>query len=223
MAEQLHLVYTAPEEGYQGWMLSSPQVPTLAAGRNSLPELYAAANDLLEFAEAPIRDQRAPGVYVHQQHLVVDPSGNEYLIRWQFDEDVDIEDDPRYETASRLHASVLEGREAEDLDRSPQLATGERLLIVVLPSDRIDWIEEQLRDNESATLSMHRGDGALWSIPFGEELDLPGKRSAESLGLSPDDTFADLLDAVISSEANDLVQKRIETGHAALGGRMTPA
>ena len=46
-------------------------------------------------------------VAAHEQHLVEDPEGHQYLIRWQFNDADNY--DARYETASRLNFAVTSG------------------------------------------------------------------------------------------------------------------
>ncbi len=145
-------------------------------------------------------------VHMHEQHLVADSSGREYLIRWQLNAE---DSDARYETAGRMNFAVHSGLMGDDeIARQPVLpTTGERLIIAVVGTDTLGWIEDQLSEREGCCLLVeHLGDGAVWNVPFGLAglLGLRRTMSTKELGLTRDSTFRQLTDAVISGEIEHL-------------------
>lgn len=193
----LHVIYTESGDEY-GWSIESPQIPELVGGRDTITELLADTASILDFAGAS--ESAFDRVVTHEQHAVVDPDGDEYLLRWQIsDSDTYAQ---RYETATHLNAAILDGHyDSAQKAMQPQLATTERLLIAVVPADTLGWAEDQLTDGGCAVLNQHQGDGAIYAIPFGK-LGLGGvpKFDSDDLGLTRESTFAEMLDAVLSGE-----------------------
>jgi predicted RNase H-like HicB family nuclease len=104
----LHVVYTESGDDY-GWTVESPQIPELIGGRNTAEELVADTAGIIAWAKDDAADYDR--LFVHEQHLVTDPSGRDYLIRWASD----LEDsEARYETASRMNAGVRNGLMDDD-------------------------------------------------------------------------------------------------------------
>ncbi|MFC9441159.1 hypothetical protein [Nocardia sp. NPDC057030] len=207
MSTDLHIIYTEAGEGY-GWTIESPQIPELIGGRSTIQELVKDTTEIIQFAKDP--DQRFDEIFAHEQHWLVDPSGDEYLVRLSVSGDDDSVDE-RYQTAGRLHAAVHDGYDQDEKERQPQSVTGERLLLVVLRTDTLGWVVDQLGPNGCAVLCQHEGDGAIWSVPIGASgLDKQQRWGFELLGLSRDSTFADMLDAVLSSEVDDGARRMIE-------------
>ena len=197
----LHLVYTDSGDAY-GWTIESPQIPELIGGRDTSEELLADTADIVEFAI----DQGAEfdRIYRHEQHLVVDPEGREYLIRWEFDGN---DADERYDTASRLNFAVGHGlMDESELEQQPTLpTTGERLMIAVVASDTLGWIEDQLSERSACcVLVQGLGNGALTNVPFGIEGFLGCRRSTKELGLTRSSTIQEMVDAVLAAEVEDL-------------------
>lgn len=199
----LHVVYTETGDDY-GWTIESPQIPELVGGRKNAEDLVRDTAEIIAWAKDD--DVEYDPVFLHEQHLVTDPSGREYLIRWWFDAE---DSDARYETARRMNSAVHNGfMEADELAQQPVLpTTGERLLIAVVGTDTLGWIEDQLSQRDGCcVLVEHAGDGAVWSVPFGLDglLGSQRARSTKELGLTRDSTFRDLKDAVVASELNNL-------------------
>ena len=195
----LHIIYSESGEDY-GWSIETPQIPELVGGRNTIAELIADTPSIIEFASDP--GQEFDRTVLHEQHLVIDPDGDEYLIRWAHDS----HEDERRNTAARLNHSVLNGLHPEDKPKQPTLATGERLLIAVQRDDTVGWIQDQLGSHMACVLSQRdSGSDAIYSIPFGDNGLGGAKRwTLEDLGLTRDSTFSEMFDAVMSSEAKDL-------------------
>ncbi|MCZ9634858.1 hypothetical protein [Rhodococcus sp. BH5] len=191
----LHIIYTSYGPDY-GWSLSSPQIPDLIGGRKTLPELMADTDEILEFAGADPDAKR----WIHEQHHYIDPEGDEYLVRILDDDSED-----RLEAANRLVSGVLSGNDADLKSRQPISVTTERILIAVVGSDTLGWVEEQLGPGAGATVGIYGGDDVLYSVPV---LDgkLTGHRSwpFEKLGLTSQSLVADMLDAVLGKEAQAL-------------------
>ncbi|USH45546.1 HicB-like antitoxin [Gordonia phage Phabuloso] len=207
----LHLVYTNYGPEY-AWALSSPQIPNLTAGRATAYELQIDTDGILEFAGST-RRVGDPDVYFHEQLALVDPSGIEYLVRFQADDSED-----RLHTASRLVGSVSEGWTPEEVEMQPQLVTTERLLIAVTPSDPIGWIEDQLGEGGCAALSWHKGEDILLTIPFANgTLGRRSLRTLGELGLKRSSTFGELAEAVVDAECHDLISSHsIKADHVAI-------
>lgn len=201
----LHVIYGEAGPDY-GWTIESPQIPELIGGRNTVAELIADTPRIIEFAKDP--DQDFDQVVVHEQHLITDPDGDEYLIRWSHhDPDTYAS---REQTARHLNGLVTAGYSADIKARQPRLITGERLLIAVEPDDLMGWILEQLNDGGCAVVN-HYADGAVWSVPLGKDAHLPGDRwTLERMGIDHSSTFADALDAVIAHESDAI--SKVETG-----------
>lgn len=202
---ELHLIYTDNGPGY-GWSIESPQIPELIGGRSKLDDLIRDTNLILEFADAPIKDANAAGVFRHEQIATEDPSGFEYLIRWLVNEEAD-GDDPmsRVSTAGRLLSSAREGYPEYLRARQPELVTGERLLIAVMGTDTIGFILDQLKEGQGAIIAQHRGEDAVYSVPIGISASLDGWTwELEDLGLTRDDSVEKVIDSVLDWEANKL-------------------
>lgn len=197
----LHIVYTETGDNY-GWTIESPQIPELIGGRNTAEELVADTSEIIEWAKDS--GTEFDKQYVHEQHLVVDPAGREYLIRWQFNSD---DYDARYETVGRLNYAVLNGLADDDeIAQQPVLPTGERLLIAAVGADTLGWVEDQLSERGGCcVLAEYLGDGAVVNVPFGVtgQLDTRGVNIKE-LGLNRESTFREMADAVTSHELNKL-------------------
>ncbi|MFD4438098.1 hypothetical protein [Bacillus safensis] len=196
MSSDLHIVYTDNGDEF-GWSISSPQIPELVGGRSSLNDLLRDTDSILSFVDMSAFENR----YLHEQHVYLDPDGNEYLIRLM-DEHGNPE---RTTTASRLVTAVEWGYEPELRARQPQLVTTERLLIAVIGTDTIGWCFDQLGVGGGAVIAEHRGDDAVYSIPIVDG-KLPGTTTweLEELGLTRDDTVDALMDRVLTWEAKGL-------------------
>ncbi|MFI2561569.1 hypothetical protein [Nocardia farcinica] len=195
----LHIIYGEAGPDY-GWTIESPQIPELIGGRKTIAELIRDTPDIIEFAKDP--GQTFDQLYRHEQHLVTDPTGDEYLIRWTHS-DPDTYD-ARERTAAHLNYAVLAGLYGpNEKARQPRLVTTERLLIAVEPDDLIGWILDQLDVGGCAVLSHNAGEGAIWSLPIGKDSQLFGDRwTFERLGVTRDQTFAQALDSVIGKESD---------------------
>jgi hypothetical protein len=210
LRKRRHIVYTETGDHY-GWTIESPQIPELVGGRNTVEELVADTEEIIAWAkDAGTEFDR---LYVHEQHLVVDPTGREYLIRWQFNSE---DYDARYETAGRLNYAVSNGLADDDeIAQQPVLpTTGERLLIAVVGTDTVGWVEDQLSERAGCcVLAEHTGDGAVVSLPFGITGLLGGRvASTELLGLNRKSTFREMIDAVLAKELNNLHETHLPPG-----------
>jgi predicted RNase H-like HicB family nuclease len=197
----LHIVYTETGDSY-GWTIESPQIPELIGGRDTVEELVADTDEIIEWAKDS--GTEFDGLFVHEQHLVVDPAGREYLIRWQFNSD---DYDARYETAGRLNYAVLNGwGDDDEIAQQPVLPTGERLFIAAVGADTLGWVEDQLSEcGGCCVLAEHLGDGAVANVPFGVTGQLgPRGVNIKQLGLNRESTFREMADAVISHELDKL-------------------
>lgn len=198
----LHIIYTEAGDEY-GWTIESPQLPDLIGGRNTSEELLADTAEIIEWAMDD--DAAYDPVYAHEQHLVYDPDGREYLIRWQFNDEANYE--ARLETAGRLNHAVTAGliTPGEWGEHAPLSVTGERLYIAVVGTDRLGWVQDQLSDRDNAcVLAEHLEDGAVVHLPFAQSGVLRAGLSIELLGLNRDSTFNDMLDAVLAREVDAL-------------------
>lgn len=202
--DNLHLVYTSYGDEF-GWSISSPQIPELIGGRNTIDELIRDTDSILEFAKIGPYEH----LYRHEQIAAEDPHGNEYLIRWLSEEDGPefSQDDPmsRLSTAGRLFASVRNGYSEHLRNRQPLLVTGERLLIAVLGDDTIGFVFDQLDTDQGAVIAQHRGEDAVYSVPLGIPHDANGWTwRLEDLGLTRDASVETVIDRALDWEANKL-------------------
>ena len=198
----LHIVYTESGDDY-GWTIASPQIPELIGGRATSDELVADTLEIIEWAMD--ESQSFDRVAAHEQHLVEDPEGHQYLIRWQFNDADNY--DARYETASRLNFAVTSGliTPEEWGQHRPLTFTGERLYVVVVGTDTLGWIQDQLSDSEDCcVLAEHLSDGAVAHLPFAQSGMLRNGVNIESLGLNRDSTFSEMLDAVLAREVESM-------------------
>ncbi|WP_068162726.1 hypothetical protein [Rhodococcus phenolicus] len=191
----LHLIYTTYGPDF-GWSLTSPQVPELIGGRNSISELLADTPDILRFAG--VADY--PHTWRHEQHFIRDDAGDEFFIRFLAD------DDTREGAANRMHSELQAGADSDLIERGPVMSTGERLLIAVTGSDTIGWCEDQLEPDTGAMLGYHAGDDLMYHMPILNGRFV-GRRSwqIEELGLTRASTVAQLVDALLAGQADDLL------------------
>ncbi|ANW63973.1 hypothetical protein BCA37_10535 [Mycobacterium sp. djl-10] len=203
----MHVIFT--EAGDYGWTIESPQIPELIGGRDTSDELIGDAGEIIEWAKDP--DQTFDEWFGHEQHLVEDPAGRTFLIRWLFnggDEDYDA----RVDTADRLNYAVVSGLvNSEEYGRHPQLpTTGECLYICVRGSDTMGWISAQLDDRyDRCVLAQHLGDGGVVHLPFGRAGVLRAGLNTEALGLTDSSTFDEMRDVVMAHEIDGLRQTHL--------------
>lgn len=207
----LHLIYTDYGEEYSP-TIESPQVPDLVGGRATFSQLVADTDAILHSAgvERRVGD---PGVYLHLQYALVDPFGHEYLVRSLAAGGADPEpgdaQEARTAAFSRLYGSVVRGTAADELDRQPQLATSERLLIAVTYQDTVEWIGDQLGEGGRASLTCYMGQDAILTIPFADgSLGSNSVGKLDALGLNSQSTFGQMADKVIAAEAHELYARR---------------
>jgi hypothetical protein len=198
----LHLIIT--ESGGYGWTFESPQLPELIGGRDTSAEVIADIPGVIEWAKEP--DDVFDRVFTHEQHLISDPDGRDFLIRFLFsgsDEDYN----ERHETAGRLNFAVLNGLVTDEEYglHVPVATTGERLYICVVDSDTLGWIEDQLLEREGCcVLAQHLEDGAVVHLPYGRTGMLPNGIDTGALGLSRHSTFSEMREAVLRREVESL-------------------
>ena len=83
--------------------------------------------------------------------------------------------------------------------------TGERLYVVVVGTDTLGWIQDQLSDSEDCcVLAEHLSDGAVAHLPFAQSGMLRNGVNIELLGLNRDSTFSEMLDAVLAREVESM-------------------
>lgn len=200
----LHIVYTEAGDEY-GWTIESPQIPELIGGRSTIEELILDTPGIVEWAKD--QDQTFERTFMHEQHLVADPDGGHYLIRFQVNHDDD--DESRYETASRLNFAIVNGLVLRDeYGPHPPLNTGERLYVVAVGTDTLGWIRDQLDGRDQpCVLAEDTGDGAVVHLPFAPTGVLPGGLNTESLGLDRESTFTEMLNAVLAREVLSLTTR----------------
>lgn len=208
----LHIVYTETGEAH-GWTIESPQLPDLIGGNNSITDLVAETGEIVQWAKHP--DDVFDRTFGHEQHLVADPHDRQFLIRWQFDNgEFDRDYDARRHTAERLNYAISNGLiTGDELAPHPVLhTTGERLFIVVLATDTLGWMMDQLSERtDCCVLAQHLEDGAIINIPFRHRL-LPTAAPIEYVGLTRDSTFTEMVDAVLAREVSELRKTTIPAG-----------
>ena len=198
----LHLIYTEAGDDF-GWTIESPQIPELIGGRSTGEELVEDTPAIIDWAVD--EDASFDEIYAHEQHLIEDPQGRQYLIRWQFNDEGNY--DERYQTASRLNYAVTSGMVTpEEFGEHPALPlTGERLYIAVIGTDTLGWIQDQLSDRECCcVLAQHLEDGAVIHPPCAPSGVMQAGLPIEKLGLHRDSTFSEMLDAVLAREVESL-------------------
>ncbi|MFT4199824.1 hypothetical protein [Gordonia sp. (in: high G+C Gram-positive bacteria)] len=202
----VHLIYTQ-YPGF-GWSLRSPQVPGLAAGRDTLIELISDTPAILEPTAVGAIDPRhlPSGVQLHEEHVRDDPTGAEYVVRWRT---MDDRADDRNEAVGRIIGAIDLGLYG-DAEKAvqPVLPTGERLLIAVSGLDTIGDVVDQLGGpGACAALIKYQGNDVLISIPFGNGMRVtsaPGKWGISDVGIDRDSTFDDMYAQVVGVEASTI-------------------
>lgn len=195
----LHLVYTNYGDDF-GWGLSSPQIPELAGGRNTLDELVAATGDIL--AVAGIDDGRH--MWMHEQHLYVDPTGDEYLLRFAHMDGDEAGNAARVRCAELVLSAVEDGFADDKKARQPKLVTTERLIVAALESDTLGWCLDQLDEGAGAVFAQQIADDATQSVALGTGIPGDVTWEMEELGLTRDSTVSEMFDAVYTWEAHHL-------------------
>lgn len=200
----LHVIIT--ETAGDGWTIESPQLPGLIGGRNTTEELAADLGEIIEWAKEP--GQSFDRLFVHEQHLVTDPDGNEFLIRFLAGgPEGDYE--ARHMTGMRLNHGVLNGMISDEgyVKHPPVSITGEQLYVCVRGSDTLGWMQDQLLEREGGCVLAELLDdaGAVINIPFGPAGTLPNGVDINKLGLTRDSTFDEMRAAVIDHELASLV------------------
>jgi len=186
----LHLVFTDYEQF--GFSLSSPQIPGLAAGRDSVGELLSALPRILEFAGAAEGFERT---WLHEQKVAAAPDGTEYLVRFCTERS-----DDRHEAVGRILGGIDGGLVSRNIGRQPKLVTTERLIIATIDDDGLGWCFDQLWPGEGATLQGHAGDEFMYSVPISDG-KLPGTTwELADLGLTRSSTVLELHHALLAKE-----------------------
>lgn len=195
----LHLIYTGYGEEF-GWSLSSPQIPELIGGRQTLEALLDATADIL--AGAGIEEGRR--TWVHEQHLYVDPAGDEYLLRFAHEQGDEEGNAARVRCAEVVMSSINHGFDADKKSRQPQLVTTERLIVAALESDTLGWCLDQLDEGTGAVYAQQIADDATQSVALGAGIPGDVTWEMEELGLTRESTVAEMFDAVYAWEAHHL-------------------
>ncbi|NCL74220.1 hypothetical protein [Rhodococcus sp. YH1] len=204
----LHVVYTGYGDEF-GWAISSPQIPELIGGRNTLQELVDDTSEILQFAG--VNDGDFDQVWVHEQHVYLDPSGDEYLIRFAHEDDNEVDNEARRMCASLTLSCVEAGFDEDKKARQPRLVTTERLMIAALGHDTIGWCLDQLDAGTSAVVVQQIADDATHAVAIGETVPDEVTWELEDLGLTRKDTVTSMFDAVYAWEARGLAGARQHT------------
>ncbi|MES5383903.1 hypothetical protein ABVN64_30360 [Mycolicibacterium conceptionense] len=205
----LHLIIT--ETGGYGWTVESPQLPELIGGRNTSTELAADLVEIVEWAKEP--DVTFDRTFIHEQHVVGDPDGNEFVIRFLAN-GTTADYEARHLTGMRLNHAVLNGLlTADDYARHPTVATtGERLYVCARGEDTLGWVQDQLLEREVCCVlaDLLGDDGAVINIPYGRTGVLPNGVNIEALGVTRESTFDELQAAVIGHEIDSIRRSRAD-------------
>lgn len=173
-ADTIHLIVREVDGGFYA---SSPQAPGLAYGRPTLAEL----REDLEGALAFHFDRPGPFVVVEHHERHYDVAGRELVTRIALDE----HRDDREEAYARLGRALRIPEQAEALLTSPADRVGEVLHICVVPSDRLQWVADQLDPS---------GGAATLVVAVGDELLLTFRLSTGPGGpVETRETIADLM------------------------------
>ncbi|MBF9134292.1 hypothetical protein I0C86_35985 [Plantactinospora sp. S1510] len=170
--QRLNLIVSCPQSDDDGWTLYSPQVPGLAAGRDTLMDLRHDLPSILRFAGVE------PGtpVQVHTENLK-EIEGVEYVVRIANDQHAE----SRQETAGTLLSVLADESQRNLLTAAPVTRTGEVLFIIAEPTDRLRDIAAQLHPKgDVAVIVAPVADRMLWTTHIANSDDL--MREAKPLG-----------------------------------------
>lgn len=184
MTKDCHIVVTDLEDF--GLSAESPQIPGLVGVWKDNDEFHA---DLPAIAQlAPDGSAR---LVLHEQKVQVAPNGDEYLVRYAVDHRHELRN-----TVGRVLLAIQEGRITEEAHQQPQLATGERLLVAALPSDKLGFIFDQMVPGYGLTVQCNPHEADMtWSIFIRDGIEQDGFLNVglRDLGLSRDSTVQEAL------------------------------
>lgn len=184
--QRLNLIVLYPPSDEDGWTLCSPQVPGLAAGRETMMDLERDLMSILHFAGV------APGTpYLIHTEVLKEIDGIEFLVRAAGDQHIK----SREKTAGTLLAVLADKNQRDWLTDAPVTRTGEVLFIIAEPTDRLKDIAAQLHPKGDAAVIVAPVAGqGVWSTNIANSGDL--MRDAKplgELGWSEDMTVSDLM------------------------------
>lgn len=208
----VHVIYTDFTDIGQGWDLSSPQVPDLVAGSQSLTQLLKETPDLLSLAGV----EGDHNLIRHEQKHAVTPSGQDFYLRF-LGEDDPHEKDRREVVGRQLH-QITSGEIVGEFDRIPTLPSGERLIVAAHPTDLLGWVLDQLGLEEGCLASWYGGEDAVYSLPlFDGDREFGRGWLLDQIGMTRESTLRDVMDVVLASEAAELVSV-----HSGQEGELSP-
>lgn len=190
MTDRLHVVVV--DEGELGLSTYSPQVPGFTYGRPTRREWAIDLNSALEFARAPT----LPRV-IHEERRFATADNHEFLIRVANDE----HRGERREYADRLLRVLSDEPQGRSVLDAPALATGEILIIIVLPTDKLRSVFEQIDEKDTVLVAAPVGETGIMTGVLSNDDDLPGAQPLDSMGLNEDSSFSDwMMSQRITSE-----------------------
>lgn len=178
---QTNVIITHDEE--YGPYLESPQVPGFTFGRPTETEFQR------DYRKA-LQDAGVTGVVVgHHQSRHVTREDVEYVVRFAEAGDRDA----RREVVNRL-GQILATDDRHQLLRTPTVATGEVVFVVVLPEDTLgDLMDQMYGERDAMVMVMGVADSGIFTSSFASsEEQHPGWQSAADRGWDRDTTVAQM-------------------------------
>lgn len=171
------------------WGVEFPHHPGVTGSRETSGE----ASRLAETLAQTLLDPEADTVEVSQIEFALDKDGNAYrliIARDDFDERATIAT-----TAKRM----IERDEPLYVRPVTPIATGERQVLAVLPTDTVGWILSFIRKGESALVFNWSQNGVLQALEISNDQDIDGVGLNE-LGITEVSTFDEALRALMGHE-----------------------
>ncbi|MDN7120254.1 hypothetical protein INN71_02495 [Nocardioides sp. ChNu-153] len=183
---RVHVFMT--DEGEYGRSATSPQLPGWVA---AYPDDVVAAREYQQDLVRALPDRTPTNVIGHWQVRGVDVRGQEYVIRWQTDD----QPEARVVAGNRVQRMLQDENAIDQLRTHEPDATGVVTYVCCLSSDTLGWVVEQLDP---------RGDNVVVvaavadSMVFGTQVATDdrtghGWESFEALGLTMDMTVGRLM------------------------------
>lgn len=154
MPETIHVIITDYEDF--GWSVTSPQLPELVGGRETLIDLQRDLREILAFGGAP----ETFDAKIHSQRVWVAPNGTEVLLR--------AAQDPHSSERDLVLRRVQAGAHEEPgLIQQPATPTGEVVLVACMPTDRVGWVADQIGLDKVVVIVVAVDDNLIFVSPLG--------------------------------------------------------
>jgi len=176
MSEQIHMIVRLSGDG--SVYATSPQVPGLIYGRQSLQEWRSGLEDVLSF----YFERPGPFDVIEHHERHYDVEGRELVTRVAMDEHYD----QRQAVYERIGQVLRVPGQAESLVSAVTNAVGETVYVCAVPSDTLAWLAAQLDGpGDAVIVALTIADQFLLTLPIAKE---EGTHPAWTVASSAPDT-----------------------------------